>query len=125
MEEEMLELAKNDPDTKEIIVYKMKQIKNMNIATKAELATQLLVNSEVVRAALTIAGDTINDLSIENEVLAEENTELKKNLNEIDRDQINAITAARKKQIQNNNSRNERILKEVRKTITRSKQLTQ
>ena len=27
MEEEMLELAKNDPDTKEIIVYKMKQIK--------------------------------------------------------------------------------------------------
>src|ERR1700743_3991275 len=99
MEETLLELARSNPDTKDIIVDKMKQIKDMNTATKADLATQLLVDSELVRSALTLAGDTINDLSIEKEVLTEKVIDLEKHLTEVDRNKINAITAARKKQI--------------------------
>src|SRR5829696_3733783 len=125
MEEAFLQLAKNDSSTKGIIVDKIKQINDMNVATKAELATQLLVDAELVRAVLTLAGDTINDLSIENEVLEEETTKLKSCLTEIDRDKINAFTAARKKQIQDSNSKNERILREVTRTMQKAKQLTQ
>jgi len=57
-------------------------------------------------------------------VLEEETTKLKSCLTEIDRDKINAFTAARKKQIQDSNSKNERILREVTRTMQKAKQLT-
>src|SRR5438093_13789129 len=122
--ESLLKLAKNDSGTKISIKEKLTQISDMNIATKAELATKLLIDSEVVRTALNIAGDTINDLSIENELLTEKNDELEKHLTQVDKDKIADMMKSHKKQLQNDNSKGERILHEIKRTLQKSKQLT-
>lgn len=124
MEQELLQIAKNDSETKIIIKEKLTQIKDMNIATRSELALKLLIDSETVKSALLIAGDTINDLSIENEILTEKNEELEKHLTQVDKDKINNIFTQRRKQIESDNVKGERILKAVRKTLSKSKQLT-
>ncbi len=65
------ELAKNDKDTKVAIKDKLIKVKDMNTATRAEVATKLIIDSEVIRSALNIVGDAIYDLSVDNEILNE------------------------------------------------------
>ena len=72
----------------------------------------------------TSSGDTINDLSIENELLTEKNDELEKHLTQVDKDKIADMMKSRKKQLQNDNSKGERILREIKRTLQKSKQLT-
>jgi hypothetical protein len=125
MNDELLALAKNDKDTKAAIKEKMIKVKDMNTATRAELATKLLIDSEVIRSALNIAGDTIYDLSVDNEILNDKNNELKKHLTSVERNKIDDMYKDRKEHVKANDDRRVRILGEIRKTLSKNKQLTQ
>ncbi len=128
LEEDLLELAKQDPETKSIVKEKLLELQDMNVATRAELATIKTLNEEYIRTAFNIGCDTIYKISIEKKVLAEENEDLKSELSEytmVDNEKYNkASRERRRKRFQDSEEKRSVIMNEVRQTLQVARQIT-
>ena len=126
MEEEFIELAKEDEETIKIIKERLLETKEMNIATMAAQTPKLIINVECLKTAMNIAGDTIYDLTIDNNVLQEENNDLKEELGKytkIDYEKLKNNERDRRRKL-HNQEKGKIILEKLRITVNKTKQLT-
>jgi len=126
MEEDFIELAKEDEETIKIIKERLLETKEMNIATMAAQTPKLIINVECLKTAMNIAGDTIYDLTIDNNVLQEENNDLKEELGKytkIDYEKLKNNERDRRRKL-HNQEKGKIILEKLRITVNKTKQLT-
>ena len=86
---EIIKVVRENPENKIEFKDLMKEMKELNTGSKAELATKLIVDREVLKKAVNIMGTAINDAEIEIEALEIKNSELEKELNPSQREKIN------------------------------------
>ncbi len=84
MEKELVELAKEDEETKRVIVERLEALEKMNLATKADYTSILVVREELLRGAVQMGVKAIVGLSFENEMKDEKREELEKYVSEVD-----------------------------------------
>ena len=115
MGEILLKQITSDVNFKKEIMPGYQEIEHANINTQAKMAPQLFVKKEMYQKAFEIAGDTINDLSLEN-------GELRVELNqygEIDEAKIRRAVETKKKS-DGDQEKCETIKNELAKTMTKS-----
>ena len=126
MEEDFIELAKEDEETIKIIKERLLETKEMNIATMAAQTPKLIMSNEYLKTAMYIAGETIYDLTIDNNVLQEENNDLKEELGKytkIDYEKLKNNERDRRRKL-HNQEKGKIILEKLRITVNKTKQLT-
>ncbi len=127
MEEGFIELAKEDEETKKIIKERLIEVKDMNVATRATVTPKLIIEVECFKTAMNIAGETIYNLKVDNDILQEENTNLKDELEKytkVDYEQLAKNERERRLRKQQEDKKGQIILEELRKTVRMSRQLT-
>jgi hypothetical protein len=122
---QIIKVVRDDPDNKIEFKDLMKEMKELNTGSKAELATKLIVDREVLKKAVNIMGTAINDAEIEIEALETKNNELEKELNPSQREKINKLYQGKKEELTNDNQSNERIWRRLNKVMLTNKQLTE
>ena len=117
--DEILDDIKKDKQFYKDIEEEYKDFKSLSIVNKAVLSKQLFIDTKKYEKAIMIAGETINDLSIENEVLENK-------LNEMG--VYDPVEIARKIKIinlkNNDQDKNNRIKRALQKTLEKSKMIT-
>lgn len=66
---EVIDFIKNQQTTKEEIVKALQAYKSTNLATQAEIGAKLTAQVKVYEEAVTIMGENIYDLNVENDAL--------------------------------------------------------
>jgi argininosuccinate lyase len=119
MENEIIKFVENDKSFRIELKDDFKKLNNMSVINKAELSKQLFIDARKFEKAFEIAGDTIYDLTIENEAL----TEKLDKIGEYDEKEINDFIN-NKKAIVSNENKNKVIREQLLKTIQKAKSLT-
>jgi hypothetical protein len=121
---DVVDIAKNCSTTKKELVERLTEVNNLNTGEKAALTIKLMADKIVYEAAINIMGDAINDCEMEIESLEFKNTLLEKELSTQDKERINAVYNGKKKELQNDNNKNSRIMNRLNKTLDKAKQIT-
>jgi hypothetical protein len=124
MDKELVELAKEDEETKRVIIERLQDLEKMNLATKANYSGKLIVSEELLRGAVQMATKTIVGLSIENELKDEKIEELEKEVTDVVKTRINENSNIKRKNYENDPQKNTRVLKELKRFNNLSKQIT-
>jgi hypothetical protein len=122
---QIIKLVQDEPDNKIEFKELMNGMKELNTGTKAELATKLIIDKEVLKKTVTIMGKAIDDAEIEIEALEAKNAELEKDLTPSQREKANKLYHGKKELLINDQKSNERIMRRLNKVMTVSKQLTE
>ncbi len=121
-EDQIKDIARNDAETKCVIRERLTNLKEMNLATRAELAKTVIIDYELIKTAFEIAGDRIVDLSIDNEVKDEKIVELEKHVGKMEKERINTNMQMSKKR-KMEDSRRDRLARELNIAVSKGKQL--
>src|SRR2546430_2547740 len=122
---EIINLVRENPDNKIEFKELMKEMKELNTGSKAELATKLIVDRDVLRKTVNILGTAINDAEIEIEALETKVEALEKDMNPSQREKMNKLYLGKKEELTNDNKSNQRIWKRINKVMLESRQLTE
>ena len=106
MADDILNQIKNDPKFYQDISKEFKNIKEMQLVNKAALSEKLFVNYKKVEKAMEIAGETIYDLSLENDELISKLEEV----GTYDKEIINKAVKFRK--LNSNNDDKNKVIRE-------------
>src|SRR6266853_1385009 len=120
----LIQSVKELPEVKSVLSEKLLEMKQLNTASKAELATRYLADTIIFEEAIQIMGNAINDAEIDIEMLEQKNEQLEKelNLSEEDKEKMNKLYYNKKVELQNDeNTKNVRIMNRLKKTLIRSK----
>ena len=118
MAEIILKQITSDVNFKKEIAPRYQELLTHNTNTQAKMASQFFVKKELFQKAFEIAGDTIDELSLENGGLK---VELSK-YGEIDEAAVRRFVETKQKN--GDQAKNERILNELRKTMAKSRAIT-
>ena len=122
---EIIKLVRENPDNKIEFKELIKEMKELNTGSKAELATKLIVDRDVLRKTVNILGTAINDAEIEIEALETKVEALEKDMNPSQREKMNKLYLGKKEELTNDNKSNQRIWKRINKVMLENKQLTE
>lgn len=120
----VIKLVQDDPNNKIEFKELLTEMKELNTGTKAELATKLIIDKNVLKKAVNIMGKAIDDAEIEIEALEEKNAALEKDLTPSQRERANQIYLGKKEVLINDQKSGERIMRRLNKVMTENKALT-
>jgi hypothetical protein len=121
---EVVRIAKNRNTTKIELSERLIGLNKLNTGEKAALTMKLMTDKVVYEEAINIMGEAINDCEIENEALQAKNTLLENELSTQDKERINEVYNGKKKELQNDENKNSRIMNRLNKTLNKAKQIT-
>jgi hypothetical protein len=121
---DVVDIAKNCDTTKKEVTERITEVNKLNTGEKAALTVKLMADKIVYEAAINIMGDAINDCEMEIESLEFKNELLEKELSTQDKEKINVVYIGKKKELQNDNNKNSRIMSRLNKTLDKAKQIT-
>jgi hypothetical protein len=124
---QIIQTVKDSEETKLILKSKMKDFKELNTGTKAELSKKLVVDMVVFEQAIQIMGEGLNEAEIEIEALEAKNAELEKDLNPTSeqKERLNKYYYNKKIELHNDGNENNRVMRRLNNIMSRSRQLTQ
>jgi hypothetical protein len=121
---DIVKIAKNRDTTKTELSERTEALNKLNTGEKAALTMKLMTDKVVYEEAINIMGDAINDCEIEIESLTYKNDQLEKELSTQDKERMNEVYNGKKKQLQNDDNKNSRIMNRLNKRIDMAKQIT-
>ena len=121
---EIVKIAKASDDTKKELTERLTAVNKLNTGEKAALTMKLMTDKVVYEEAIKIMGDAINDSEIENEALKTKNSFLENELSAKDKERINEVYNGKKKELQNDDNKNSRIMNRLNKTLNKAKEIT-
>lgn len=118
--DEIVKFVENDNSFRIEIKDDFNKLKNMSIINKAELSKQLFIDARKFEKIVQVAGDTIYNLTTENETL----TEKLNAIGEYDEKEITDFIKNKKANVTDEN-KNKIIREQLLKTLQKAKSLTE
>lgn len=113
MSDDFIDLVKNDENVKKEICSAVQEYNKLDLSTKEAIGRNLLISNKVFTQTMEVMGDTIYDISVENDALRDQ-------IGKVNEEKVKDFSYQRKA-MDTKDDKNKIILNKLSKTLQKSK----